>query len=79
MLLVELITRDKPPRDRALYAEPAAFMTYLLGQLGEEAVLAPGKNAILDVAVRCVTLPAGQRPTIDRILLDLQSAREASV
>lgn len=77
MLLVELITRDKPPRDRALYAEPAAFMTYLLGQLGEEAVLAPGKNAILDVAVRCVTLPAGQRPTIDRILSDLQSAREA--
>jgi hypothetical protein len=74
MLLVELITRDKPPRDRALYAQPEAFLTFLLGQVGEEVVLAPNPaiTCFLDVAVRCVTSPAGRRPTIDSILSNLQ-------
>ena len=74
MLLVELISRNKPPRDRTILAKPESAQTFLLGQLGEEALLTPNPavTTFIDIAVRCVTLPAGKRPNIDSIRHDLQ-------
>jgi hypothetical protein len=61
-------------------AEPEAFLTFLLGQLGEDTMLAPNPavTSFIDIAVRCVTLPAGKRPTADSIAEDLRLLRVAA-
>lgn len=68
MLIVELITRDKPPLERSVLMQTDTCREYLRGKFSGSEV-GPIPQKLIDVAALCLVSNPQERPSIEALLL----------